>query len=71
MGAAELAKTLEEFNMGIKTGIDLPGESSGITMKWKIWGLWSCHLFFRPDVYLYDDPGEHGDLCSGERGILL
>lgn len=31
MGAAELAKTLEEFNMGVKTGIDLPGESSGIT----------------------------------------
>lgn len=31
MGAEELAKTLEEFNFGFKTGIDLPGESSGIT----------------------------------------
>ena len=31
MGAEDLAKTLEEFNFGFKTGIDLPGESSGIT----------------------------------------
>lgn len=37
LGASELRKTLENFGFGVRTGVDLPGESKGVVlpMPWR------------------------------------
>ena len=66
MGAEEFLKYQKIFNFGSATGIDLPGEASGIIHTADRLGTKStrtCQRFFWSGIYLYHDP-EVAALCS-------
>ena len=74
LGPEEFLKYQKIFNFGSTTGIDLPGEATGIlhSEEKSVFGKHrACQCIFRTGIYLYHDPGDCSDLFGDQWRILL